>query len=105
VGIRRLRVRGRNGRELQLPSWAAWSARDPLTRRAMEQMLLGVSTRHYARSLETLPPGLTLRAHPARGVRIVIREGFSSLCSVTLTAPKQSPTLPFSACLAENPGL
>lgn len=28
----------------------------------MEQMLLGVSTRHYARSLETLPPGLTQRA-------------------------------------------
>jgi transposase-like protein len=62
VGIRRPRVRGCNGRELQLPSWAAWSARDPLTRRAMEQMLLGVSTRHYARSLETLPPGLKQRA-------------------------------------------
>ncbi|MGH7925234.1 MAG: IS256 family transposase [Candidatus Binatus sp.] len=62
VGIRRPRVRSRNGQELLLPSWAAWSARDPLTRRAMEQMLLGVSTRRYARSLETLPPGLKQRA-------------------------------------------
>ncbi len=62
VAIRRPRVRGRNGRELKLPSWQAWSARDPLTRRAMEQMLLGVSTRRYARSLETLPPGLQQRA-------------------------------------------
>jgi len=62
VGVRRPRVRGRNGRELMLPSWQAWSARDPLTRRALEQMLLGVSTRRYARSLETLPPGLKQRA-------------------------------------------
>ncbi|MGC2409295.1 MAG: IS256 family transposase [Methyloceanibacter sp.] len=62
VGVRRPRVRSRNGRELKLPSWAAWSARDPLTRRAMEQMLLGVSTRKYARSLESLAPGLKQRA-------------------------------------------
>ena len=62
VGIRRPRVRSSDGRELMLPSWAAWSARDPLTRRALEQMVLGVSTRRYARSLETLPPGLTQRA-------------------------------------------
>ncbi len=62
VAIRRPRVRSKDGRELRLPSWAAWSARDPLTRRAMEQMLLGVSTRRYARSLETLPPELKQRA-------------------------------------------
>jgi putative transposase len=62
VALRRPRVRGCDGRELKLPSWQAWSARDPLTRRAMEQMLLGVSTRKYARSLETLPPGLQQRA-------------------------------------------
>ena len=62
IAIRRPRVRDRDGRELMLPSWKAWSARDPLTRRAMEQMLLGVSTRRYARSLETLPPGFQQRA-------------------------------------------
>jgi putative transposase len=62
VAIKRPRVRSCDGRELVLPSWKAWTARDPLTRRAMEQMLLGVSTRRYARSLETLPPGLQQRA-------------------------------------------
>jgi putative transposase len=62
VVIRRPRVRGRDGRELILPSWKTWSARDPLTRRAMEQMLVGVSTRRYGRSLESLPPGLQQRA-------------------------------------------
>jgi putative transposase len=62
VAMRRPRVRSRDGRELTLPSWQAWTARDPLTRRAMEQMLVGVSTRGYRRSLETLPPEFKQRA-------------------------------------------
>jgi putative transposase len=53
--INRPRVRSRDGHELALPSWQAWSARDPLTERAVEQMLLGISSRSYARSLEPLP--------------------------------------------------
>jgi putative transposase len=53
--IDRPRVRSRDRHELGLPSWKAWSARDPLTERAVEQMLLGVSSRRYARSLEPLP--------------------------------------------------
>jgi len=53
--IDRPRVRSRDRHELGLPSWEAWSARDPLTERAVEQMLLGVSSRRYARSLEPLP--------------------------------------------------
>jgi putative transposase len=53
--INRPRVRSRAHHELALPSWEAWSARDPLTERAVEQMLLGVSSRRYARSLEPLP--------------------------------------------------
>ena len=32
-----------------------------LTERAMEQMVLGVSTRRYARSLEPLPEAVTVR--------------------------------------------
>jgi transposase-like protein len=36
-------------------AWQAWSSRDPLQQRAVEQMVLGVSTRRYARSLEPLP--------------------------------------------------
>jgi transposase-like protein len=55
VGIERPRVRSLAGQELSLPSWRSWSARDPLSQRAMEQMVVGVSTRRYARSLEPLP--------------------------------------------------
>ena len=55
VEIERPRARSTEGHELSLPSWRAWSARDPLNERAFEQMVVGVSTRRYARSLEPLP--------------------------------------------------
>src|SRR6266849_8660557 len=55
VAVNRPRARSVEGRELRLPSWREWSARDPLDERAVEQMMLGVSTRGYARSLEPLP--------------------------------------------------
>lgn len=61
VEIERPRARSIAGRELSLPSWRAWSARDPLEQRAMEQMLVGVSTRRYARSLEALPSEVRVR--------------------------------------------
>jgi transposase-like protein len=61
VEIRRPRARGSDGRELSLPSWRAWSARDPLDERALEQMVVGVSTRRYARSLEPLPEEIAVR--------------------------------------------
>jgi len=59
--VERPRARSVAGRELSLPSWEAWSARDPLEQRAMEQMLVGVSTRRYARSLEALPSEVRVR--------------------------------------------
>jgi putative transposase len=59
--VKRPRARGREGHELTLPSWREWSVRDPLTERAVEQMVLGVSTRGYARSLEPLPGKVTVR--------------------------------------------
>jgi putative transposase len=61
VEVERPRARSVHGQELSLPSWRAWSARDPLERRALEQMLVGVSTRRYARSLEPLPSELKVR--------------------------------------------
>jgi transposase-like protein len=54
VKVKRLRARSVEGHELALPSGRAWSSRDPLDERAFEQMVLGVSTRRYARSLEPL---------------------------------------------------
>src|SRR5208282_5821857 len=50
VAVQRPRARSVDGRELGLPSWRQWSARDPLDERALAQMVLGVSTRGYARS-------------------------------------------------------
>jgi putative transposase len=61
VAVSRPRARSVDGRELKLPSWREWSARDPLDQRAMEQMVLGVSTRRYARSLEPLPAAVVVR--------------------------------------------
>ena len=62
VQVWRPRARTTDGREVMLPSWKAFSVEDPLQERAVEQMLVGVSTRRYARSLESLPADL-----PARG--------------------------------------
>ncbi len=61
VAVSRPRARGVDGHELGLPSWREWSARDPLEERALEQMVLGVSTRRYARSLEPLPERVEVR--------------------------------------------
>src|SRR5262249_41163366 len=49
--------RSTDGREATLLSIVAFRERDPLTTRVMEQLLLGVSTRGYARSLEAPPAG------------------------------------------------
>lgn len=57
VKLRRPRVRSVAGKELPLPSWVAMRQEDPLHERALEQMIVGVSTRKYARSLEGLPEG------------------------------------------------
>ncbi len=58
VKLRRPRVR-HEGREVELETYRRLQAEDPLTERALEQMLVGVSTRKYARSLEPAPAGLT----------------------------------------------
>jgi putative transposase len=61
VAIRRPRVRA-GGREVPLPTFAALTQTDPLTRRAVEQMVIGVATRRYERSLEPLPSGVRSRS-------------------------------------------
>ena len=53
VAIRRPRVRA-DGREVVLPTFRTMADADPLTRRVVEQMLVGVATRQYGRSLEPL---------------------------------------------------
>ena len=53
VAIQRPRVRTAKG-EVPLPTFQTMAHTDPLDRRVVEQMLVGVATRQYARSLEPL---------------------------------------------------
>ena len=58
VQIRRPRVRT-EGEEVALPTFLAFADTDPLNRRVVEQLLVGVATRQYGRSLE--PTGAAIR--------------------------------------------
>ena len=58
VKLPKPRVRSVEGQEIELPSWRQFSEEDPLDDRALEQMLAGVSTRGYERSLEAVPEEL-----------------------------------------------
>jgi putative transposase len=60
VAIRRPRVRTQ-GAEVPLPTFQLMASEDPLNRRIVEQMLVGVATRQYARSLEPLPSTMGTR--------------------------------------------
>jgi putative transposase len=57
VMLPRPRVR-QHGKEVALPSWEQFANQDPLRQRTLEQMMLGVSTRGYQRSVEELPDEL-----------------------------------------------
>jgi transposase-like protein len=61
VQVRRPRARTLAGEEIRLPSWTTFASEDPLNERAVNQMLVGVSTRRYARSLEPLAAPLPER--------------------------------------------
>jgi len=62
VVVRKPRAR-KDGKEVKLPTWEQFADDDPLNERTMEQMVLGVSTRNYSRSVEELPDELA--AHGA----------------------------------------
>lgn len=55
VKLERPRVRD-DRQEVPLETYETFQREDPLTERAVEQMLVGVSTRKYARSLEPMGP-------------------------------------------------
>jgi putative transposase len=58
VSVPRPRVVDRDGKEVPLASWQQLAARDPMDERVLEQMTLGVATRKYERSLESIPAEL-----------------------------------------------
>ena len=55
ITVQRPRVRSTAGQEVPLPSLEAFRQHDALDERTIEQLVLGVSTRGYAASLEPLP--------------------------------------------------
>ena len=61
VAIRRPRVRRDGMESVPLPTAQAFTDADPLNRRVVDQMLIGVATRQYARSLEPLGANITTR--------------------------------------------
>jgi transposase-like protein len=61
------------GQEAQLPSVEAWRQRDPLAARILDQILLGVSTRGYAGSLEAAPAGVASRGTSKSAVSRTLR--------------------------------
>jgi putative transposase len=60
VALRRPRIRT-DGVEIPLPTFQLMANEDPLNRRVVEQLLVGVATRQYARSLEPLPSTMVAR--------------------------------------------
>lgn len=54
IVVNKPRVR-EDGHEVMLPTWADFSDEDPLDERTLEQMILGVSSRGYDRSVEAVP--------------------------------------------------
>lgn len=58
IQVDRPRVRRRSGGEVMLPSVRRFQEEDPVPERVLNQILLGVSTRGYGRSLEAPPPGV-----------------------------------------------
>lgn len=58
VTVPKPRVRSVGGKEVSLPTWRRFSQEDPLHRRVIEQIAVGVSTRGYERSLEPVPEEL-----------------------------------------------
>jgi putative transposase len=68
----RVRQKGKGGKEVDLPSVESLRAADPMPARVAEQIVLGVSTRSYARSLEPVEPELeprgTSKSHASRAL-------------------------------------
>lgn len=62
VAVSRPRARTDEGDEVVLPSWQHFGDEDPLTERAVEQILVGVTTLRYNRSLKPTPASVKTRA-------------------------------------------
>jgi len=86
VQIRRPRVRA-DGHEVALPTFEAFTDTDPLNRRVVEQMLLGVATRQYGRSLEPTGPEVRTRGTS----KSAVSRRFVAKTATQLTAWRSTP--------------
>ena len=89
VAIRRPRVRA-GGQEVALPTFRTMANEDPLNRRVVEQMLVGVATRGYARSLEPVPARMTSRGTS----KSAVSRRFVAKTSAQLAAWQSAPLEP-----------
>src|SRR6185312_9124706 len=64
----RVRRKGKGGKEVELPSVAAAREADPMSSRVAEQVVVGVSTRGYERSLEPVDESLETRGESKSNV-------------------------------------
>jgi putative transposase len=80
--FRRPTARTLEGLEVVLPSWTEFRREDPLTERAVGQMMLGVATRKCERSLAPVAPGLRTRGTSKRAVS----RGFVAATKLTVAA-------------------
>ncbi|MGH7284861.1 MAG: IS256 family transposase, partial [Polyangiaceae bacterium] len=93
ITIRRPRARAADG-EVALPTWEHFANADPLTPRAVEQMVLGVSTRNYARSIEPAPSGMQTRGTS----RSAVSRRFVAATEETLTTMMSRDLSSISLC-------
>jgi putative transposase len=84
VGVRRPRVRAADGSaELPVASYELFSSTEVLGRKALEQMLAGLSTRRYASGLE--PVGEQVTAEASATSRSAVSRRFVQATQTTLT--------------------
>ena len=85
IDVERPRVRGRDGGEMILPSWAAAVEDDLLGRWAINLMLMNVSTRRFGRAVRL--PGGDIPSGPGAGLtKSAVSRRFVALSAETMTA-------------------
>ena len=91
LAVQRPRVRA-DGREVPLPTFQTLAHTDPLNRRVVDQMLVGVATRQYARSLEPVPADVVSRGTSKSSVsRRFVAKTTAQLRAIRALARRTAP--------------
>ena len=87
VRLTRPRVRSQAGHELEVPSFAFAAHRDPLDAQTVTAVACGISTRKYARSLDSLPDEVSERSTS----KSAVSRRYVALTTTQLTAWLTTP--------------